>query len=154
MDYAYLADRPEDVPKVIAWWRTEWGSRMGSDIESLESQLRQSLSKTELPIHILAIIDGNAVGTSALKFQEAAELFPDYHYWLGSVFVDARFRGKQIASKLILQILELAKQKGLPHLYLQTLDLSGGLYTKLGWQAVQEFNYKDEQTLLMLKKLS
>lgn len=68
MDYAYLADRPEDVPKVIAWWRTEWGSRMGSDIESLESQLRQSLSKTELPIHILAIIDGNAVGTSALKF--------------------------------------------------------------------------------------
>ena len=82
MEFEYLADRPQDVSKVIAWWRTEWGSRMGSDIKSLETQLRKSLSKSELPIHIIATIDGNAVGTAALKLQEVAELFPDNHYWL------------------------------------------------------------------------
>ncbi len=154
MEFEYLADRPQDVSKVIAWWRTEWDSRMGSDIKSLETQLRQSLSKSELPIHIIATIDGNAVGTAALKLQEVAELFPDNHYWLGSVFVDEQHRGNSIASKLSKRIVELAKEKGLPHLYLQTIDLRGGLYAKLGWEPIREFNYKEEQTLLMLKKLS
>ena len=154
MEFEYLADRPQDVSKVIAWWRTEWGSRMGSDIKSLETQLRKSLSKSELPIHIIATIDGNAVGTAALKLQEVAELFPDNQYWLGSVFVDEQHRGNSIASKLSKRIVELAKEKGLPHLYLQTIDLRGGLYAKLGWEPIREFNYKEEQTLLMLKKLS
>ncbi len=154
MEFEYLADRPEEVPRVIAWWRSEWRSRMGADIECLESQLRESLSKSELPIHVLATIDGTPVGIAALKFQEATELFPDLHYWLGSVFVDTDYRGEQVASKLSLKILELAKEKNIPHLYLQTIDLSGGLYAKLGWEPVQEFNYKDEQTLLMLNSLS
>ncbi len=154
MQFEYLVDRPEDVPKVIAWWRTEWGSRMGSDIESLESQLRESLSKSELPIHVLATIDGEAVGTAALKLQEAAELFPDKQYWLGSVFVDENHRGSGIATELSLKIIDRAKENGLPDLYLQTIDLGGGLYSGLGWRAIHEFNYKDEQTLLMLNKLS
>jgi N-acetylglutamate synthase-like GNAT family acetyltransferase len=154
MDFEYLVDRHYDVPKVIAWWRTEWGERMGDDVSSLEDQLSETLSRTELPIHILATIDGEAVGTAALKLQEAAELFPDKQYWLGSVFVDENYRGGQIASQLSLKIVELAKQMALPHLYLQTANLNGGLYAKLGWQAVQEFNFKDEQTLLMLKKFS
>ena len=154
MEFEYLADRPQDVSKVIAWWRTEWGSRMRSDIKSLETQLRKSLSKSKLPIHIIATIDGNAVGTAALKLQEVAELFPDNQYWLGSVFVDEQHRGNSIASKLSKRIVELAKEKGLPHLYLQTIDLRGGLYAKLGWEPIREFNYKEEQTLLMLKKLS
>ena len=154
MEFEYLADRPQDVSKVIDWWRNEWGSRMGSDIKSLETQLRKSLSKSELPIHIIATIDGNAVGTAALKLQEVAELFPDNHYWLGSVFVVEQHRGNSIASKLSKRIVELAKEKGLPHLYLQTIDLRGGLYAKLGWEPIREFNYKEEQTLLMLKKLS
>lgn len=153
MEFEYLADHPGVVPKVIAWWRTEWGPRMGSDVESLESQLLDSLSKTQLPIHVLATINGEAVGTAVLKMQEVAELFPDYQYWLGSVFVAENYRGSHIASELSLKIIELARQKGLPHLYLQTQDLTGGLYARLGWEPVQEFNYKDEQTLLMMKKL-
>jgi len=67
MEFEYLADRPEEVPRVIAWWRSEWRSRMGADIECLESQLRESLSKSELPIHVLATIDGTPVGIAALK---------------------------------------------------------------------------------------
>ena len=154
MEFEYLIDRPQDVPKVIAWWRTEWGERMGNNVPDLEGQLSESLSRTELPIHVVATIEGEAVGTAALKLQEAAELFPDKQYWLGSVFVDENYRGGHIASQLSLKIVELAKQMALPHLYLQTVNLNGGLYAKLGWQAVQEFNYKEEQTLLMLKKLT
>lgn len=127
---------------------------MGSDFQSLQNQLQNSLSKHEFPIHLLATLDGEAIGTAALKFQEAEELFPDKQYWLGSVYVDEQHRGGQIASALSRKIIELARARELPQLYLQTADLSGGLYAKLGWEPLQEFNYKGEQTLLMINSLS
>jgi len=37
--FEFLANRPEFVPQVIAWWHTIWADRMGSDIPRLESQL-------------------------------------------------------------------------------------------------------------------
>jgi hypothetical protein len=49
-----------------------------------------------------------------------------------------------------MQIVSLAKNMGLPHLYLQTSNLSGGLYASLGWQPVERFFYHNEETLLML----
>jgi len=152
-EFEYLADRPEDVPLVIDWWRTVWADRMGSDIELARDQLRNSLSKTNLPIHILATLAGIPVGTAALKQHELTDVFPDYHYWLGSVFVKEDVRDGEIASEMSLHIVEMAKQLHLPHLYLQTLDLGGGLYSKLGWESVTVFTHMDEQALLMLRIL-
>ena len=153
LEFEYLADRREVVPLVIDWWRTIWADRMGSDADQAAEQLRNSLSKTRLPIHVLAMVDGRPVGTAALKAQEIGELFPDYQYWLGSVFVEEESRGRQIASQLSLQIEEIAKQMGLPHLFLQTIELDGGLYANLGWEKVEEFSHMNERALLMLKKL-
>ncbi|MEX0963261.1 MAG: GNAT family N-acetyltransferase [Pseudohongiellaceae bacterium] len=153
LEFEYLADRPELVPLVIDWWRTIWADRMGEDMELAIEQLRSSLSTTELPIHILALLEGRPVGTAALKSQELGELFPDYHFWLGSVFVEEQSRGRQIASRLSLQIVKMAEQLNLPHLYLQTIEPNGGLYAHLGWDGVREFSHKGEQALLMLKKL-
>lgn len=153
LEFEYLADRPEDVPMVIDWWRTVWADRMGNDIELATDQLRSSLSKADLPIHILATLDGIPVGTAALKQHELAEVFPDYHYWLGSVFVKEGVRDGQIASQMSLHIVEMAKQLHLPHLYLQTIKQGGGLYSKLGWESVTEFTHMNEQALLMLRIL-
>ncbi len=153
VEFEYLADRPWDVPLVIDWWRTVWADRMGSDVEVAVDQLRSSLSKNELPIHILATLDGIPVGTAALKQHELKEVFPDRQYWLGSVFVEKGVREGQVASQLSLHIVEMAKQLHLPHLYLQTINLSGGLYAKLGWEPITEFVHMDEHALLMLRKL-
>ncbi|PCI78706.1 MAG: hypothetical protein COB20_06310 [SAR86 cluster bacterium] len=153
LKFEYLADRPADVPLVIDWWRTVWADRMGGDIELAREQLYSSLSKTELPIHILATLDGIPVGTAALKLHELAEVFPDYHYWLGSVFVEEGVREGQIASQMTLHIVEMAKRLHLPHLYLQTINLSGGLYSKLGWKSVTEFTHMHEHALLMFRIL-
>lgn len=153
LEFEYLADRPEEVPLVIDWWLTVWADRMGDDIELAREQLRSSLSKTDLPIHILATLGGVPVGTAALKQHELAGKFPNYHYWLGSVFVKAGAREQQIASQMSLHIIELARRMHLPHLYLQTIDLDGGLYSKLGWEAVAEFTHMDEHALLMLRTL-
>lgn len=153
LDFEYLADRPQDVPLVIDWWRTVWSDRIGSDLELARDQLLSSLSKTELPIHILATLDGIPVGTAALKQHELVDVFPDYHYWLGSVFVEQGVRGAQIATQMSLHIVEMAKRLHLPHLYLQTINLSGGLYSELGWKSVMEFTHNEEHALLMFRTL-
>jgi GNAT superfamily N-acetyltransferase len=153
LEFEYLADRPQDVPLIIDWWRTVWADRMGSDLELARDQLLSSLSRTELPIHILATHDGIPVGTAALKQHELAEVFPDYHYWLGSVFVEEGVRDGRIATQMSLHIVEMANRLHLPHLYLQTIRLNGGLYSKLGWEPVAEFTHMREHALLMLRKL-
>ena len=154
IQFEYLADHPECVPQVIDWWWTEWSDRIGPDLEKASERLRSSLSRDGLPINILAMLHDKPVGTAALKLQEVEDLFPDKQYWLGSVFVEEAHRGVGIASALSMKIVQLAEQKCVPHLYLQTLDLDGGLYGKLGWKPVQLFNVLDEDTLLMVRKLS
>lgn len=151
MEFVYLADHPDQVPTVIRWWQTVWADRMG-ETEQAEKILLDSLGKSELPVHVLAMIDGKAVGTAALKNQELADLYPNNKYWLGSVFVDEAHRGYRVASALTEHIADLAKQRQLPHLYLQTIKLTGGLYAKLGWQALEEFESHGERSLLMLRK--
>ena len=152
LQFEYLIDHPEHVATVIRWWQTVWADRMGSTEES-ENILRKSLSRDQFPIHVLAMIDGHAVGSAALKKQELADLYPDYHYWLGSVYVDAEYRGARIASALSEHVADMARQHKLPHLYLQTVNTSGGLYAKLGWQPIEEFEYRGERSLLMCRQL-
>ncbi len=153
LQFSYLADDPDLVPQVISWWHTIWADRMGPDLEAARKQLRDSLGTDELPIHVLAEIDGEAVGTAVLKLQELGDLYPDCQYWLGSVFVEESRRHQGIAAQLVGQIIALAQSRQLPHLYLQTVNLSGGLYAKLGWQPVEEFDYRGTRTLLMYRAL-
>ncbi len=153
LEFSYLADHPTLVPHIVSWWDTVWADQIGS-IEQAEKVLRESLSVENFPLHILAFLDGELVGSAALKDQELAKLYPDNHYWLGSVFVDPAHRGQKIATALAERVVELARERQLPHLYLQTRDLAGGLYAKLGWQPVETFEYRDKPGLLMLRQLA
>lgn len=150
LHYQYLVDQPQECRRVVSWWDTVWSDLIGPNLDQVETQLRQSLSKTQLPIHLLAYQDNVPVGSAALKQQELDSLYPDCHYWLGSVFVDESYRGAKIASEISLKIIELAQDRGLPHLYLQTANLSGGLYADLGWKPIERFWFNDEEALLML----
>lgn len=153
LQFVFLADHPELVPQVIRWWYTAWADRMAADPAESENRLRDSLSKKSLPIHIIAMLEDTPVGTAALKLQELGDLYGTRQNWLGNVFVDDRHRGQRFASQLAQHVIELARQHEMPHLHLQTADLSGGLYARLGWQPVEQFEYRGQPTLLMLRQL-
>ena len=150
--FEFLADRPADVPLVMNWWHSFWGDRMGN-LEAYTEQFLAKLGKQDLPLDIVAIKDNQPVGTAALKEHEMEEIYPDYQYWMGSVFVAPEFRGQGIARLLAEQIIRLARQHQLPQLYLQTVDLTGGLYSRLGWEPLDRLEYYGEQTLVMVKYL-
>jgi len=152
--FAYLADRPEAVPQIARWWFDEWGHlRPGHSVEALASWVRDHLSRDQLPIHIVAILDNRIVGAAALKLHELFDLYPDKNHWLGSVFVAPDFRGRGIASALAMKVVEIANSRGIQSLHLQTLRLDGGLYAKLGWEALEQINHEGQDLLVMVKQL-
>lgn len=153
LQFQNLSDHPELVPVVIRWWHSVWADRMGSNFESLEEQLRSSLNEKDFPVHMLATLDDEPVAVAALKLHELEDMFPEKHYWLGSVFVDENWRGEKMGTKITQCIIDLAQRRELPHLYLQTQNLTGGLYAALGWEPLQTLNIKGEDTLLMIKQL-
>jgi GNAT superfamily N-acetyltransferase len=126
---------------------------MGSDMRKLTREFRATLYRNRLPLNIVAVSDGRIIGTAALKDNEMLDVFPENRFWMGSVFVDPTWRGRGIATALANRIVEMARERHLPHLYLQTADISGGLYARLGWEPVERLMYRGTDTLLMIKHL-
>ncbi len=154
LSFAYLADRPEAVPQICRWWFDEWGSlRPGDSVEDLTSRVRGLLSRDGLPIQIVAVLENAIVGVAALKLHEMFDLYPEKRFWLGSVFVAPEFRGRGIGSALAMKIVEIAQSQGIKAIHLQTQNLTGGLYAKLGWEAVEQVHYKGYDALVMVRQL-
>jgi len=97
---------------------------------------------------VLAIEDGEVVGAAQLKFHEMEEVYPDLENWLGGLYVAEVHRSKGIGTKLVDKIMELAPGFGVTKLYLQTEALDGGLYAKLGWKPIE--NYQGEHLLVLV----
>jgi len=103
---------------------------------------------------VIAYLRGHPVATAALKEHELTESYPNYRYWLGSVYVAPAHRGQGIAHRLTAHMIELAKRRQLPQLYLQTEHLSGGLYTDLGWRPLDLGHVEGEAVLVMVNPLN
>jgi GNAT superfamily N-acetyltransferase len=73
--------------------------------------------------------------------------------WLGGVYVDSDYRGQGVAKIVVNSVIEEAKSRGIKALYLQTEDLSGGLYAELGWKKLHQINSKGSEVIVMVKEL-
>jgi GNAT superfamily N-acetyltransferase len=138
---------------VVDWWQEIWGDRMG-DLEAFTRNFMVTLGGDDLPVNILAMQDGKPIGTAALKEYEMREIYPDYQHWLGSVYVKSDYRGQGVAARLAGRVVELARQRGIAQLYLQTVNMTGGLYAELGWKPIDRLTYKGDKTLVMVKSLA
>ena len=155
LSFAYLADRLEAVPQIARWWFDEWGhTRPGDSVEALTSRVRGLLNRDQLPIQVVTILENRIVGVAVLKLHEKFDLYPDKDFWLGDVFVAPEFRGQGIGSALVMRIVEIAKSRGIGSLHLQTQNLNGGLYAKLGWKTIEQTHYKGYDALVMVKQLT
>jgi GNAT superfamily N-acetyltransferase len=154
MHFELIADRPDAIPIVGRWYFEQWGHLApDSSFERICIALRGSLNRAQLPLILLAIEGQEIVGAAELKPHEMLGLFPDREPWLGGVFVHPDYRNRGVATQLTLRVLKIAESLGLQQLYLQTEKLSGGLYARLGWESVQQVNYRGHDVLVMEKRL-
>ena len=154
LEIHFLADRPDALPLVAGWLYTEWGRRdPGNSPEATAERLAAELSRDRLPIVVVAAYNGVVVGTAALKLHELRDRFPELRHWLGGVYVSADARGHGIAGALVRHVEQLAVDRGITVLHLQTERLDGGLYARLGFQPIEQIKHRGIDVMVMVKPL-
>ena len=152
IDIEYLADHPEFVPQIATWYFHEWGHEELSVTEKdIRERLYTKLNKDRAPIPIIALTGGTLIGTAQLKICEM-DIYPDKEFWLGGVYVHSTARKQGVGKLLVKRIEEIAKQLGIKELFLQTGNLTGGLYAKLGWMPLGQIEYQGTNVLVMYIK--
>jgi GNAT superfamily N-acetyltransferase len=81
-------------------------------------------------------------------------IYPEKEFWLESLFVSPEFRGCGIGSALAEEIAVIAKGFGVKELYLQTENLDGGLYKRLGWNIIETTEYNSVWVAVMVRQLA
>ena len=151
----FLTDRRDALPIIGRWYNEEWGQRLRN--ESLEisiQRLDEYLNRDHMPF-ILLITEGPEILASAqLKYREMAEMYPEKEHWLGGVFVSPRHRGRGLGSRIANEIANRAPEYGVETLFLQTEQLDGGLYRRLGWTPIEQVNNNGLEVLVMERTVS
>ena len=117
-------------------------------IEIIKDKLKTQLNSSKVPLVLLLIDNEELLGVCQLKYHEM-DIYPEKEHCLGGVYICHRQRGKGLARKLVIKAKDIAKSHGIKTLYLQTENLSGGVYSQLGWQAIEQITNKGEQILVM-----
>ncbi|MEZ9820260.1 GNAT family N-acetyltransferase [Shewanella sp. 10N.286.45.A1] len=153
MQLLLLSERPESIAQIARWYSDEWGYiGEGRSTVELEQKLTDYLNSDKLPLITIAQQKEKLIGAAQLRFHEM-DIYPDREHWLGGVYVETSSRGQGVAERLITAIIDKAKTLGINSINLQTEDMSGGLYKKLGWQAVEQVTYHGIKVLVMEKSI-
>jgi len=153
MNFEYLSDRKDAIPTISKWYFNQWGHLADENsVEETSHKLQKYLNRDKIPLMLLAINDEEIIGLAQLKYQEM-DIYPDKEYWLGGIFVPKKYRGNRVATRLTEKAIVVARSLNVHILHLQTERLDGGLYKRLGWQPVEQVNYKGLDVVVMEKEL-
>lgn len=148
MDIRYLVDCQEAIPLIASWLFDEWGRFLpGSSFEGGVARLHERLHRDQLPLTLVAMEAGAAIGTVSLIFCDM-ETRPDLSPWLASFYVVPDHRRRGIGSELLEGAVGGAKRLGIDSLFLFT-DSSQALYAKHGWQTVEPCIYRNREVVIM-----
>ena len=146
MKIEYLSDNIIFAEEVAEWLYNEFikGIKTDRSYESVLSAVK-NCSKTELPIRLVAIVNGKCAGTVSIVKNDLK--CREYAPWLASLYVDKPFRKNKIGAQLIDRVKDIAKNLGCSELYLRT-EHASGYYKKLGWQFIEscddDYNLKPD----------
>lgn len=148
-----LADDLSASEQVSKWYFDQWLSKTPDvSIEDVVTQTKKYTNRIGAPMIVLAKSDHQLVGAAQLKITEM-DIRPEYEYWIGGVYVSANNRGKGVGSVLVQEVINRAKEAGISKLYLQTENLSGGMYLRHGFKPIEEVHYKGYHVLVMVADL-
>ena len=148
MNILDLKEESEHIPTLANWHHNEWAYLNPDDslqkrIEEMQSYLGRGL----IPSTFIAKERNRLTGSAAIvkyDMDTRLELSP----WLASVFVAPEYRQKGIGTKLVLHVMEKAKDEGISTLYLFTPN-KDKFYRELGWSAFSKEAYRSQEVTIM-----
>lgn len=149
-----LADDLGAYKQVAGWYFDEWLSDLPNmSVDKVALKLSSYDNRDKAPLLVLAKLNGELMGAAELKLREM-DIYPEYEYWIGGVYVKSSARGKGIAANLVKEVIKYAKAQAIDQLYLQTQKLDGGLYHKLGFNLIEEVDYRGHHVAVMKANLN
>jgi GNAT superfamily N-acetyltransferase len=153
MRITFLADYPDYVPTVAAWIFQEWGRDFAEHtLEEVEAKFRTHLNRDRVPLTLIALLDDHPVGTASL-FVSDMDTRADLSPWLAAVYVLPGHRSRGLGTRLVEASEAVARQVGIPRLYLFTPDRES-FYARLGWSALERSDYRGQPVVIMAKSLA
>ena len=137
MEIVKLTDKNSAVfARVCRWSYDWWGRDTGLSMEEVAYILEHSIHEDRLPQTFVALLGGEPAGMYQLSMSDDLRSRPDIYPWLANVYVDEKFRGKQVCRAMMNTVCENAAKVGLKGVYLYTHHV--GLYEKFGWKFVEK----------------
>jgi N-acetylglutamate synthase-like GNAT family acetyltransferase len=147
MEILDLKDEPEHLPVLAEWHHKEWSDfNPDETIEQRIERMHAYLNESFIPSTFIAK-DGELLASASIVAHDM-ETKPDLSPWLASVFVAPEQRGKGLGKRLVLHVMNEAKNRGIDTLYLFTPD-KVPFYQKLGWKIVTQEQYRGHEVTIM-----
>jgi predicted N-acetyltransferase YhbS len=132
----YLADHLHLAESVAEWLYREWFRGLSLSLEGTEEVLRARAQRDALPVGLVALEDGEPVGTASLVLDTLPNDW-ECSPFLAGVYVRPAHRGRGIGGQLCRHALIEARRLGIGRLYLYTPGQEA-FYIRLGWSRVME----------------
>ncbi len=146
-----IKEKPSLIPQIAQWIYEQWGQYGSRSFDQIQIAI-QDQNNLDYPFTLVAVENEEPVGTASLKAHDM-DILQHLTPWLSGVYVPPAHRGKGIASSLIQEVVQRARNLGFEQLYLFT-DSGVPLYKKLGWSPVQELQYHGLDVVVMDRKLT
>jgi predicted N-acetyltransferase YhbS len=144
---AYLADHPEVIPTLAEWFQSEWSEYYAQrTLADIAQDFQADLNRNELPIRLVAFLDGELVGTIVLR-ESISETHPEYRPGLGGLYVAKAQRGSGIGTELVRAGMSLAQRMGYQAIY-ATTNAARGIVEHLQWEQIGSELHNGEQIAL------
>ncbi len=154
MRIEYLADHPEHIPKLAAWFYEQWSWFLPpeSSAGTIATKFLTHLNRDALPSALIALDGVELLGTASLRVNDM-DILTELTPWLGGVYVAKDHRQKGMARQLIGAVEQRALELGYRSLYLFTYD-QAPMYAKLKWKVLKQLDYHGHPVIVMHKQLS
>jgi len=153
MRIEYLADHPEYVPTLAAWFYEQWSWFLPpeSSAEAIATKFRTHLNRDVPPIALIALHGSELLGSASLRVHDM-DILTELSPWLGGVYVAQNHRQKGIGRRLIRAAEQKAVELGYQSIYLFTSD-QAHMYSRLEWKVLRQLEYHGHPVVVMHKPL-
>ena len=150
-----LRDAPQFRETVIDQNYAEWASTVDMDRDTMAALFAVERSGDSLPVTLIAVANDKYLGCISLREGPLGiHKYPDAYHpdkpWISNIWVAAEARGQGLATRLIDEMENVAKNLGYRQLYISTF-VADSLYDRLGYADVSS-SFLKERPLRSLRK--
>jgi len=146
-----LAEVPGHAATLARWHHAHWGHFYDPahwDLAIATAELEDHAGRRGLPTTLVAMDDGQLLGSVSLVQEDAPEFRDVGEAWLASLYVRPEARGRGLGARLVNACVALAAREGLARLWLFTPE-HAGFYARLGWRPAGTATLRDMPVHLM-----